>query len=312
MSRRKRELLTLPKNEEEWVEILRKAAKAGRESILENYDLTSRSKITKRGVGGDLTLKIDEASESAIYKSLIEDLGEGSFVFVSEEIGEIKTRGTQYKPIIFCDPLDGSHNALVGIPLFSISLSVLGLNRGMDPSERRYLGDVDIGFILNVPSKDEFYAIKGLGSFHNQRPIIASREPSVRARFATLGIECGDLDFLKAILKNFGTKEVYKFRVLGSAAISYCMLAEGSFDGFIFVQPNGARTIDSPAGYLIAREMGRVFSDLSGKTKNLDKVELGFDSRINVVGGKNRKSLSRLIRILRKTARKISKKTNAE
>lgn len=305
---RKIKLLNLPKNDQEWVEILRKAAKAGRQSILENYDLATRSRMTKRGVGGDLTLKIDEASESAIYKSLIEDLGEDSFVFVSEEIGEIKTRGTHHKPIIFCDPLDGSHNALVGIPLFSISLSVLGLNRGISPSERRYLGDVDIGFILNVPTEDEFYAIKGLGSFRNQRPIMASKEPSVGIRFATLGIECGDVDFLKAILKNFGTKEVYKLRVLGSAAISYCMLAEGSFDGFIFVQPNSARTIDSPAGYLIAREADRVFSDLSGKTKSLDRVELGFHSRINIVGGKNRRSLSRLIRILRGNL----EKTNVE
>ncbi|MDH2900737.1 MAG: hypothetical protein PXY39_07170 [archaeon] len=311
MSRRKSELLNLPKSGQEWVEILRKASKAGRQSILENYDFASRRKITKRGVGGDLTLKIDEASESAIYKSLLEDLGEDSFVFVSEEIGEIKTRGTHHKPIIFCDPLDGSHNALVGVPLFSISLSVLGLNRGIGPSDKRYLGDVDIGFILNVPSEDEFYAIKRLGSFHNQQPIIGSMEPSDNLRFETLGIECGDVDFLKTILKNFGTKEVYKLRVLGSAAISYCMLAVGSFDAFIFAQPNGARTIDSPAGYLIAREADRVFSDLSGKTQNLDKVELGFDSRINIVGGKDRKSLSRLIRILREKPFKNLKENNA-
>jgi myo-inositol-1(or 4)-monophosphatase len=301
MSERSRnELLNLPKSEQEWVEILRKAARAGKKSILENYDLNSRRQITKTGVGGDLTLKIDEASESAIYKSLLRDLGEGSFVFVSEEIGEIKSRGAESKPIIFCDPLDGSHNALVGVPLFAISLSVLGLRRKIFPGESRHLGDVDIGLVLSVPSEDEYCAIREQGSFHNQKEILHSNEARPNTRFQTLGIECGDVDFMKTILKNLRTKEVYKLRVLGSAAMSYCMLADGSFDGFIFVQPNGARTIDSPAGYLIACETGQVFTDLSGELKDLDDVKLGFDSRINIVGARDGRALARLIRILRR------------
>jgi fructose-1,6-bisphosphatase/inositol monophosphatase family enzyme len=294
--------LNLPKNELEWIEIIRKAAKAGKQAILQNYDnISSRRKITKRGVGGDLTLKIDEDSESAIYKSLVQDLGENSFVFVSEEIGEIKPHENSPKPIIFCDPLDGSHNALVGVPLFSVSLSVLGLNRDIGPSEKRYLGDVDLGFIESVPSDDEYYAIRGVGGFHNKNQVAPFEESEVTkgGRFETLGIECGDLDFIKKILRNFTTKQVYKLRVLGSAAMSYCLLADGSFDALLFIQPNGARTIDSPAGYLIAHEAGRVFIDLSGKIKDLDKVELGFDSRINIAGAKDRKSMARLIRMIK-------------
>jgi myo-inositol-1(or 4)-monophosphatase len=307
----RKELLSLPKNELEWVEILRKAARAGKRSILENYDLVSRKQIIKKGVGGDLTLKIDEVSESAIYRSLLEDLGEDSFVFVSEEIGEIESHGKEARPIVFCDPLDGSHNALVGVPLFSISLSVLGLCKRIFSNESRHLGDVEIGLIQSVPSDDEYFAIKGHGAFHNGNQILDRGKFSREKRFHTVGVECGDLDFIKKILKNLGTEQVYKLRILGSAAMSYCMLADGSFDGYIFVQPNGARTIDSPAGYLIAREAAREFSDLSGKMKDLDEVKLGFDSRINIVGARDHATLTRLIRILRSKNRSLGKTRSA-
>lgn len=298
----------LPKNENEWVEILRRAANAGMSAIESNYTPSSRTKVTKRGVGGDLTLEIDEASESAIYKSLVSDLGKESFVFVSEEMGEINddysSDRLNARPVIMCDPLDGSHNAQVGLPLFSVSLSVLGLNRRIRPKEKRHLGDVDVALILNIPSKDEFYAIKGFGAFHNGSRITndikrKNGSQEEEKRFPTIGIECGDVDYLKQVMKNLSSQNVYKLRVLGSAAISYCLLAEGTFDGFLFVQPNGARTIDSPAGYLIAKEAGRVFGDLSGENKDIDQVELGFHSRINLIGARDRKAFTKFAEIVR-------------
>src|SRR5579875_941103 len=116
-------------NETQWLGILRRAANSGRKAILANYDLITRKTVTKRGMGGDLTLRIDEVSEDAIYKSLAKDLGNrDSFVFVSEEMGESKVRTDDPRPIVICDPLDGSHNAQVGIPLFSLSLAVLGID----------------------------------------------------------------------------------------------------------------------------------------------------------------------------------------
>ena len=85
----------------------------------------NRHKIIKRGVGGDMTLRIDEVSEKAIYNSLKADLGK-SFVFLSEELGEKPgLENTKGLPVVVCDPLDGSHNAEVGIPFFSLALSVI-------------------------------------------------------------------------------------------------------------------------------------------------------------------------------------------
>jgi myo-inositol-1(or 4)-monophosphatase len=298
--------LALSKSDIEWVEILRRAAQAGMSAITSDYTPSSRTRITRRGAGGDLTLAIDESSESAIYESLLKDLGADSFVFVSEEMGEVKSSRRdmqEVKPIVLCDPLDGSHNAQVGLPLFSISLSVFGLRRKIARNEKRRLGDVDVGLILNIPAKEEFYAIKDVGSFHNGTGVPdqkAKKDEEKNDRFSTIGIECGDVNYLKKVMENLSTASVYKLRVLGSAAISYCLLADGALDGLLFVQPNGARTIDSPAGYLIAREAGRHFADLSDEIKDVDRVVVSFDSRINLVGARDQRTLEKLRHIIGK------------
>ncbi|HZW56921.1 MAG TPA: inositol monophosphatase family protein [Nitrososphaerales archaeon] len=283
----------------DWIALLRKAASAGKEAILRNYDdHGNRSAIVGRGAGGDLTLKIDEAGESAIHSSLNEDLGKDSYIFVSEELGEVSTErgatgnGNRAVPIVLCDPLDGSHNAQWGIPLFSISLSVLGLSRKINRGDKRLFRDVDVGLVLSVPTQDEFSAVRGKGSHHNQRRLVP-RTTQYR-RFETLLIECGDANYFQGLAAKLSDDYVYKTRLLGSAAISFCLLAAGSADGFIFVQPGGARTIDSPAGYLIAREAGCVFSELSPHAGDIEDIEVGFDSRLNLIGGANESALSLL------------------
>ena len=261
----------------EWIPILRKAARAGRNAILQNYDLASRNRIVKRGVGGDMTLRIDELSENAIYNSLQRDLGKGAFVFLSEEVGELNEGPTGDKPVVVCDPLDGSHNAQVGIPFFSIALSVIGAT-----TSRRTFGNILASIVLSVKTDDEYAAAKGNGAFHNG--VKLKRKEAGGSKLQTLLIECGDLNYLREkVLIKITSKEVYKMRLLGSAALSLCLLAEGTGDAIIFAQPGGARTIDSPAGYLIATEAGVSFSDLSQNRKVKD-IEIGFNSRFDLLG----------------------------
>jgi fructose-1,6-bisphosphatase/inositol monophosphatase family enzyme len=292
----------LNNNEEPaWLQILRKAALAGRRAVLANYDFDSRTKVVKRGAGGDETLKIDAVSEAAIYSSLTRDLGRGSFAFLSEEMGESKVENDEPKPIVICDPLDGSHNAQVGIPLFSISLSVAGLHKKIPPSEKSRFSDIDVALIASIPTDDEFTATRGRGAFHNETLLRRRREHrKPRSNLIkTLGIECGDMDYLKTLLKNLSTRTVYKTRILGSAAISLALLAEGTLDALIFAQPSGARTIDSHAGFLIATEAGCLLSDLTGKVRDLGPVELGFHSRINIVGARTKSTHDSLLKLVK-------------
>ena len=289
----------LSNKESHWLSVLRRAADAGKRAILSNYDYSERRTVIGRGAGGDLTLKIDKISETAIHRSLIKDLKGESFVFVSEELGEKELPEEGERPVVVCDPLDGSHNAQVGIPFFAISLSVLGLRRKLPQNEKRYFRDVDIGVIQSVPTSDEFTAIKGKGAVHNGNSISNEFEKFQDGKkIETLEIECGDVNYLKKLIMHLTAQEIYKIRTLGSAALGFSLLANGTIRGFIFAQPSGARTIDSPAGYLIAKESGRIVTDLSGKLNDLDSVEIGFHSRMSILGAANKivhKQLSRIL-----------------
>jgi myo-inositol-1(or 4)-monophosphatase len=279
----------------DWPVVLVRAARAGKRAIIRNYDWESRNRIMKRGVGGDQTLKIDEASETAIFNSLKQDLGKDSFVFLSEELGQVGR--SSRAPIVVCDPLDGSHNAQVGIPLFSVALSVMGLRQPVG-SESGKFSDVDAAAIVSVKTPDEYFALKGKSAFLNGKKIEARRRQ--QRRINTLLIETGDMDFLKTkLIRRLDKRLVYKTRILGSAALSLCYLADGSADALIFAQPGGARTIDSPAGYLIAREAGCVFADASGRFRDVGEIEVGFHSRLNLLAARDRKTLSKLQQLVR-------------
>jgi myo-inositol-1(or 4)-monophosphatase len=284
--------------QQDWLSILRRAAKAGRAAILANYDVGSRTEVTGRGAGGDLTLRIDEVSENAILHSLRRDLGEDSFVFVSEELGEARVKDDGSRPIVICDPLDGSHNAQVGIPLSSLSLAVLGVRKQMRPSQKRRFGDVDVALVQSIMTEDEYVAIKGKGAHHNEKQV-KSESSKGSQRIETLGIECSDVDYIKELTVRLTKKRVNKLRVLGSVAVSLSLLAEGALDALIFAQPGGARTIDSAAGYLIAKEGGCIFSDLARKANEIDSVEVGFHSKVNMLGARSEQIHRDLVRLVR-------------
>jgi len=271
----------------DWRNVLSRAGHAGRKAILQNYTETSRHKVLGKGMGGDMTLRIDEVSERAIFNSLKRDLG-NSFVFLSEEIGEVsKVRDASGEiPVVVCDPLDGSHNAEVGIPLFSLALSVIEQNS----EQARNFGNIKSSLVTSIKTDDEFLAFRGKGAFHNGKRIKVNRRPPGFSRINTLLIETSDVEYLREkILAKLTKEEINKTRLLGSAAISYCMLASGAADGYIFAQPGGARTIDSPAGFLIANEAGCVFSDVTERLRHasVDEIPVGFDSKVNIVGARN-------------------------
>ena len=251
----------------------------------------------KRGAGGDLTILIDQVSETAILDSLRHDLGEQSFVFVSEELGEATVEGDEPRPIVICDPLDGSHNAQVGIPLSSLSLAVLGVRKQMRPSRKRHFGDVDVALVQSIMTDDEYFGLRGQGAYHNGKSLTRSRASKESERIETLGIECSDVDYFKELITRLTKKRVNKLRALGSVAMSLSLLAEGGLDALIFAQPGGARSIDSAAGCLIAKEAGCIFSDLAGG-KKIDSVEVGFHSRVNILGARSERIHREIVRLV--------------
>jgi len=103
------------------VAICRAAVEDVRGVLLELPTRVEREPVVGAGKGGDETVAIDAAAESAIVRRL-EATG-GDFTLISEELGE-RAFGSGAGTHVVVDPIDGSLNAKRGIPFFALSVAV--------------------------------------------------------------------------------------------------------------------------------------------------------------------------------------------
>lgn len=188
------------------------------------------------GIGKDGTpsKKIDVVAE----KVAIERLMEYDVKVVSEEAGVVG-EGDIY---VALDPIDGTFNAVNGIPLYSISLCF---------SKSEKLADSFFGYVRNLATGDEYYSDSF--SYKNGEKIKASETDS---------IECNAIVYYPE--KRFPFKRV---RILGSASLEICMTAEGVFDCFIDLRVSEKNTgflrvYDIAGALYIAKNAGAEITDL--------------------------------------------------
>ncbi|KJU86928.1 inorganic polyphosphate/ATP-NAD kinase [Candidatus Magnetobacterium bavaricum] len=217
------------------------------------------------GAGGDTTHPIDKAAEDIII-SCLEAL-QKPMTIVSEELGIMDVNGGGHMVII--DPIDGSRNAVYGLPIFSTSIAL---------SSGRTMAECYMGYIINLISGDEFYATKGQGAFLNgtrlqcQRSeeteiiLYESREPVLE---------------LPKLLRLFSMSR--RQRCLGSTALDIAYVASGA--GAVFVSPSTSRSFDFAAGLVIVREAGGVITDIEGKT--IDNIEINLERSTTILASAN-------------------------
>ena len=76
---------------------------------------------------------------------------------ISEELGTQELNGGGMRVVI--DPVDGSKNAISGIPIYCTSIAV---SSGED------LSGVTLSYVIDLVSGDEFWAEKGSGAYLNR------------------------------------------------------------------------------------------------------------------------------------------------
>jgi len=250
-----------------WKEIFDKVSQEASKAVLSIYRSPAASRVMGRGRSGDITLWIDALSEQVIEEALKREIGE-DFILISEEAGE-KCIGSSPNFIILCDPLDGSHNAWRGIPFFSISLALIDL-------EGRFR-DVRFGYVRNILTQDTFYAERGGGAYRNGDRLEAS---ALDLGIDTIAVENPSTPLLAetvSLLKGEGRK----VRILGCASLSICLTASGAFSSAVIGAPGGARSIDTTAAYIIAKEAGCIVTDDEGL--DVGDVRVGIEGRRNLV-----------------------------
>jgi myo-inositol-1(or 4)-monophosphatase len=198
------------------------------------------------GMGADRTptKKIDRIAEDSIIKYLREhDL---CSLLISEEAGKVELGGEL--GTIFLDPVDGTFNAVAGIPFYALSIAY---------SEK---GVTKQAFVRNLASGETFTAIKGRYARCNDKAI---RVSSV-SRLDECAMSVYGKKFDPTRMMELGQK-IRRWRLLGASALELCYIGCGRVDGFVDLRGT-LRVTDAAAGMLVCSESGGKVTDLEGKS----------------------------------------------
>ncbi len=242
--------------EQRWLDCAAHMAAAGKVAAEGLYGTASGRVVLGRGAGGDRTLELDRACETAII-DVLEREAPQPYSLVSEEVGVSGPEDAPWRVVI--DPLDGSLNAKRGLEPFAASIAI---------ADGGTLGDVRVGYIEDYTRPRVFSAVRGAGLLSP-----AWRDGAVAPAGADLVeivlFEAGRPDrhhFRYHDLSSIGAVKAsrdMRLRQIGSLALSLCYLAVGVAD--LLVAAVRSRAVDVAAGLLILRETGGGAVTLTGE-----------------------------------------------
>lgn len=263
-----------------WLEVAREASAAAEAAIARFPDAERTGYTGTIGEGGDETLTIDADAEQAIVEVLTRHAAEGlPCTLISEERGEVDL-GAEL-PRLLVDPIDGSKNASRGgAGHHAVSIAVAS-----GPS----VGDVEVGYIFDLSTAQEWWAIRGGGAFLNGRRLAVDppERRSHNGRLELVAIEAADPLLIAPALPVL-TEEVARIRVLGAIALSLCHLAAGAVDAMLTL--GYCRPVDAAAGQLLVRETGGLVEWWPDEP--LSSVPLSVDPRTALVAARSETSLA--------------------
>lgn len=198
----------------------------------------------------DLVTDIDTAAERAISQHLAAEFSDVSFL--GEETG--RTAGSSAFEWVV-DPLDGTRNFVLGIPIFCVSIALVEAGKPV------------AGVILDPVHGELFGTAKGQGLRLNGRPIKVTRPPTLAQ--TVVGYDLSrDSNKAAAMLEVLCRIEpmAQSVRGLGSTALGMAYAGCGRLD--MYLSWGGAW--DVAAGLVIASEGGARVVDRLGREPTID------------------------------------------
>ena len=257
----------------EVVEILKEASKKVFENVRDLAGTSDAAGDYGRGAGGDISRKIDIIAE----KTVLDYLKEISFdcIVLGEECGRVELSNNP-KGFVIMDAIDGSANAVRGVPFFCCSLAFATEDR---------ISSITDGVVTDLTSGDMYWASKGKGSFFNDNKIrVQEEEPIYRIVGINLsGATPEQVERLQPILKSHNHT-----RHFGANALEMALFARGLMDVFIDFREK-IRVQDMAAGYLLIKEAGGLI--LNDKLEPLDS-DLSYKTRLSFIAASNKKILN--------------------
>ena len=234
-----------------------------------------------RGAGGDISRRIDIIAE----KMVLDYLREIKFdcVVLGEECGRLEL-SKKPKGFVIMDAIDGSTNAVRGIPFFCCSLAFATDNK---------LSSVTDGVVMDLSRGDLYHATKGKGAFMNGKRIYVNKK---KHAYFVVGIDISGISpkLLKSLSPIISASN--HIRHFGAIALELAIFSRGLADAFIDIRDK-LRVTDVAAGLLIALEAGGYIVDKNGKAVD---TELSYDKRISLIAAANEEIYHDIKKKLRK------------
>ena len=266
----------------DWLAILEDCARNMQTEILKVYKTTEAGRQFGRGAGGDIKKKIDLVAETALVETL--RMHNASCTLISEESGTRKIGAEPSKYILVADPLDGTTNALRGLPFMATSLAV---------SSKPYLKNVETALVTDILHNVTYTAQKGKSAYKNRQAIKPSKTTSLRE--AVIGVDFNTFkaaEIVNRMIRVF--EQTDHLRHLGANALELCYVADGTTDAFIDLRGK-LRVTDMAAAQLILKEAGAIIT--TGEGKPLD-APLTATERVSFLAAANKTIFSKIQKLI--------------
>jgi len=225
-----------------------------RENIRPLVGSPEGGKVLHMGADRTPTEKIDQVAEDCVLAYVREHALCSRLI--SEEAGKVPVKGGE--GTIFLDPVDGTYNAVAGIPFYALSLAW-----AKD-------GVVEQAFVQDLATGETFTAIRGKYARCNGKVIhVSSTSRLDQAAMSVYGRK-----FDPTRMMQLGHK-IRRWRLLGASALELSYIGAGRIDGFVDLRGT-LRVTDAAAGMLICTEAGGSVTDLDGAPVSFpDEVTVG-------------------------------------
>ena len=256
----------------EVIDVLRQASEKIYENVKDLAGTDDAAGDFGRGAGGDISRNIDIIAE----KTVLDYLKEINFecIVLGEECGRVELSENP-RGFVIMDAIDGSANAVRGVPFFCSSLAFATENK---------LSSITDGVITNLSNGEMYWASKNKGAFLNNSKIQVHEKDPI---YKIVGINTSGAsnDLMKKLHPIF--EQHNHTRHFGANALEMALFARGFMDVFIDLR-NKIRIQDIAAGYLIVKEAGGLL--LNASFEPLD-ADLSYETRVSFIAAANQKIL---------------------
>lgn len=245
-----RRMTTNPHDLNTYLEVAREAALHAGVILKEHFGKVCPSMIDEKAKN-DYVTDVDKKSEE-IIKGHIKSHFNNHGILAEESLEEKNTSAFLW----IIDPLDGTLNYIHGLPNFAISIAL------------EIEGNLAVGLIYDPLRENTYSAMKGHGSFKNNKRIQVSHSKTLNTSLIATGFPYRIKDIIDPYLKVF--KDFFMcatgIRRGGSACLDLAYTAEDIFGGFFEC---ALSPWDMAAGALLVEEAGGMVTDFKGNDQYL-------------------------------------------